>query len=380
MSAVIEPNQVIYSADSHVLEPANLWPDYIDPKFRDRGPHLETTMTAADGTVMEGEFLVCEGIESQPVAAFATADIDRPEDAAEGIMRGYAELRPGGWDPRQRQRDQDVDGVVFEVLYPSMAMTMFHIPDVELQQAVFQAYNSWVADYVAVAPDRFLGIAMIGLDDMDWALKELDRAHTLGLRGAMIWDDPGDKTYADLYFDPFWRAAAERNMPVSLHILTGKYGVGVEDFAHPHYLAEYLWLTHPVQRSMSLMLVSGVFERHSNLKLVSVENDIGWLPHYLQRLEHVYTEQRFFTGYELPLSPLEYFGRNCYATFQDDPVGVRNRDVIGADRVMWASDYPHADSTWPHSRETIERNFAGVSPEQVRAITRDNVAALYGIS
>ena len=250
-------------------------------------------MTAADGTVMEGEFLACEGIGSQPVAGFATADIDRPEDAAEGGMRGYGELRPGGWDPRQRQGDQDVDGVVFEVLYPSMAMAMFRIPDVELQQAVFKAYNSWVADYVAVAPDRFLGIAMIGLDDMDWALKELDRAHTLGLRGAMIWDDPGDKTYADLYFDPFWRAAAERNMPVSLHILTGKHGVGVEDFAHPHYLAEYLWLTHPIQRSMSLMLVSGVFERHPNLKLVSVENDIGWLPHYLQRLEHVYTEVAF---------------------------------------------------------------------------------------
>ena len=288
MSAnVIEPNQSIFSADSHVLEPGNLWPDYIESKFRDRSPHIETTMTNPDGTVVEGEFLVCEGIEAQPVAGFAIAD-EAPEDVPEATMRGYAELRSGGWDPKRRQEDQDIDGVVFEVLYPSMAMTMFHIPDVALQQAVFKAYNSWVADYVAVAPHRFLGVAMIGLDDMDWALAELERAHELGLRGAMIWDDPGDRTYADPYFDPFWRAAAERDMPVSLHILTGKYGVGVVDFTHPNYLAEYLWLTHPIQRSMSLMLVSGVFERHPNLKLVSVENDIGWLAHYLQRLEHVF--------------------------------------------------------------------------------------------
>ena len=378
MSA-ISPNQDVFSADSHVLEPGNLWSDYIDSKFKDRAPHIETTMTANDGTVMEGEFLVCEGIESQAVAGFAVADVEEPADLPEAFMRGYAELRPGGWEPRRRQKDQDIDGVVFEVLYPSMAMPMFQMSDVKLQQAVFKAYNTWVADYVSVAPHRFLGISMIGLDDMEWALAELDRAHKLGLRGAMIWDNPGDRTYADPYFDPFWRAAAERNMPVSLHILTGKLDRGVKDYAHSDYLAEYLWLHHPIQRSMSLMLVSGVFERHPSLKLVSVENDIGWVAHFLQRLEHVYTESRFFVSYDLPHSPLEYYRRNCYFTFQDDPVGVRCLDVIGADRVMWASDYPHGDSTWSHSRETIERNFAGVATEHVRAITRDNVARLYGI-
>ena len=299
MSAnLIESGQAIFSADSHVLEPGNLWPDYIEPAFRDRAPHIENIATATDGTELQGEFLVCEGIESQAVAGFAAANVE-PQDRSEADTRGYAELRSGGWDPRRRQEDQDVDGVTFEVLYPSMAMPMFAIPDVALQQAVFRAYNSWVADYVKVAPHRFLGIAMVGLDDMVWALEELDWAHRLGLRGVMIWDDPGDRTYADRYFDPFWRAAAERKMPVSLHILTGKHGAGVTDYTHPNYLAEYLWLTHPIQRSMSLMLVSGVFERHPNLKLVSVENDIGWLAHYLQRLKYGFKENKYYVSYAI---------------------------------------------------------------------------------
>ena len=139
-------------------------------------------------------------------------------------------------------------------------------------------------------------------------------------------------------------------------------------------------LTHPVQRSLAALLTSGVFDRHPELRVVSVENDIGWLAHFLYRLEHAFAEFRYMVGYESPLSPVEYFRRNVWATFQDDPVGVSTLEWIGADRLLWASDYPHGDSTWPESRATIERNFAGVDPAVVRRVTHDNVAELYDVA
>ena len=181
--------------------------------------------------------------------------------------RGYDQLRAGGWDPKLRLADQDIDGVCFEVLYPSMAMPMFAIPDSPLQRAVFRAYNNWVAEYAAAAPDRLLGVALIPLDDVEAGVTELGRARSLGLRGAMIWNDPGP-------------------------------GRGP-------FLESYMTLTHAVQRSLAAQLTSGVFDRHPGLRVVSVENDIGWLAHFLYRLEHAFAEFRYMVGYESPLSPVE---------------------------------------------------------------------------
>lgn len=373
--AVLSPGQPVFSADSHVVEPAELWLEYIDPAFRERAPRLEREIRRKDGTKVEGEFLVCEGIAPQPVASFAAADVDDPRGRAEANRRGYGEIRKGGWDPRARLEDQRIDGVDFEVLYPSMAMPMFGIRDVPFQQAVFGAYNRWAADFAGALPGRLAAIALIGLDDLDWAEAELSRCRDRGLCGAMIWNDPGpERSYADRSFDRFWSAAADLAMPLSLHILTGRAGTGL---GSAHFLVDYMTLTHPVQRSLSALLTTGVFARHPRLRVVSVENDVGWLAHYLYRLEHAFQQFRYMLEYRDPRSPLEYFQEHCYATFQDDPVGLRTAEWIGADRLMWASDYPHGDSTWPESRATIERTFAGVDAAAVRRIVHDNVAALY---
>jgi predicted TIM-barrel fold metal-dependent hydrolase len=373
--AVLASDQPLFSADSHVVEPANLWLDYIEPAFRERAPHVERQIRRRDGTLAVGEFLVCEGIAPQPVANFAAADVEDPRQRAEANRRGYAELRQGGWDPQARLRDQRIDGVDFEVLYPSMAMPMFGIAEVPFQQAVFAAYNRWAADFAAALPGRLVAVALIGLDDLAWAEAELKRSRELGLRGAMIWNDPGPgRSYADRDFDRFWAAAADLDMPLSLHILTGKTGTGL---GSPHFLRDYMALTHPVQSSLAAMLTSGVFARHPRLRVVSVENDVGWLAHFLYRLEHAYQQFRYLVEYRDPRSPLEYFHEHCWATFQDDPVGLRTLEWIGPDRLMWASDYPHGDSTWPESRATIERTFAGVETAAVRRIVHDNVAGLY---
>ncbi len=376
-SRVLQDDQIVYSADSHVVEPRDLWTNYIDPSFRDRAPHIETSVTRADGSEAEGEFLVCEGLAPQSVATFAAADVSDPRERSKANLRGYAQIRQGGWDPTARRQDQEVDGVSLEIVYPSMAMPMFAINDVPYQQSVFRAYNSWVADFTAELPGRLFGIAMISLEDIAAGIVELQRARKLGLRGAMIWNDPGQgRNYGDLDFDPFWAAAADLGMPVSLHILTGREGTGL---GRGPFLMDYMALPHPAQQSLTAMLTLGVFARHPELKVVSVENDIGWIGHFLYRLKHAFDEFRYMLDYKDPLSPLDYFEQNCYATFQDDPVGVSVVDFTGADHLMWASDYPHGDSTWPNSRKTIEHKFKSVGPEVVRKITHDNVARLYDL-
>ena len=376
-TSVLKDDQIVYSADSHVVEPGDLWTNYIDPSFRDRAPHIEHSVTRPDGSRAEGDFLVCDGLAPQSVATFAAADVSDPRERSKANLRGYAQIRQGGWDPAARRQDQEVDGVSLEIVYPSMAMPMFSISDVPYQQAVFRAYSSWVADFAAELPGRLFAIAMISLEDVQAGIEELGRARKLGLRGAMIWNDPGQgRNYGDLEFDPFWAAAADLGMPISLHILTGKEGTGL---GRGPFFMDYMALPHAAQQSLTAMLTLGVFARNPQLKVVSVENDIGWIGHFLYRLEHAFEEFRYMLEYKDPLSPNDYFRQNCYATFQDDPVGVNAIDFTGADHLMWASDYPHGDSTWPHSRKTIEHNFKGVGPEVLRKITHDNVVRLYDL-
>ena len=144
------------SADSHVIEPGDLWQERVPKKLRDRAPRVVDSVDSLRGKV-EGEWMVCEGLVPQRIAAFAAADVEDPRVRADADTRGYAEIRPGAWNPAERLKDQEVDGVGFEILYPSMALPMFGIPDTDLQYAVFAAYNDWIADYAAYDRSRDAG-------------------------------------------------------------------------------------------------------------------------------------------------------------------------------------------------------------------------------
>ena len=182
-------------------------------------------------------------------------------------------------------------------------------------------------------------------------------------------------------YDPFWSAAQDLHMPISLHSITG---MGAESrLAIKQPLDRYVRstsLSHEVQRTLVVLICSGVLERFPELKLVSAENEVGWLSFYLQKLDQAREEYRYLYPVPLKLRPSEYFRRQIFATFIDDPVGVANREHVGVENIMWSSDYPHTVSTWPHSREVVERDFKGVPEDEKRLIVRGNVARLYGLS
>jgi predicted TIM-barrel fold metal-dependent hydrolase len=139
-----------------------------------------------------------------------------------------------------------------------------------------------------------------------------------------------------------------------------------------------LILGHEVERSLSVLIFSGVLDRFPSLRIVSAENNCGWIPYFLQRMDGVFERSRYASGYDLRLKPSEYFQRQMYCTYIDDYVGVANRHFIGVDKLMWSSDYPHQASTWPHSQEVVARDFKDASEEDRFKITRGNVAKLYG--
>jgi predicted TIM-barrel fold metal-dependent hydrolase len=295
---------------------------------------------------------------------------------AQAFAGGEPAVRAGGYDPATRLADMDADGIAAEVLYPSVALQAFRVRDAALQQECFRIYNDWLAGFCGGAPERLCGIASISLFDVEAGTRELERAARLGLRGAMVWAAPpaGD-SYARPSYERFWAAAQATAMPVSLHIGT------TQELAAPgESIAVAFMLTIlPVQRALAQMILGGVLERFPRLRLVSVENEIGWLPHFLARLDHGADKYRRVANLELSLRPSEYFRRQVSATFQEDRIGIEARSRIGVSSLMWASDYPHGDSTWPRSQEVIARDFADV-PEGERArILGANVARVYGL-
>jgi predicted TIM-barrel fold metal-dependent hydrolase len=195
----------------------------------------------------------------------------------------------------------------------------------------------------------------------------------------MIWcSPPDDRPYSSEIYDPFWAAAQELRMPVSLHAITG---MGMESqFNWGERYMRATVLSHEVEKSFSVLIFSGVLDRFPELQIVSAENNIGWLPYYLQRMDRAFERQRISAGFTNKLKPSEYFRRQMWATYIDDFVGVANRNFIGVDRMMWSSDYPHQASTWPHSQEVVARDFKDASAEDRFKITRGNAARLYGFA
>jgi predicted TIM-barrel fold metal-dependent hydrolase len=368
----------LISSDSHVSEPPDLWVERLDLKYRDRAPRL---VLNPEG--QEGAYFIYEGYPPHNLAIGLGAG-RTPEELAAFLKTGtYADARPGGWDPAQRLPDMELDGVEAEVLYTTLGFRLFWLKDAGLQRACFRVYNDWLAAYCSYAPRRLKGLALISLYDPKAGVQELERCAKLGLKGAMIWcSPPADQAYSSEIYDPFWAAAQDLDMPVSLHAITGMERIPWEYGAEKRAMRQTV-TPHEIEKSFSILILSGVLERFPRLKIVSAENNCGWLPYYLQRMDRGFA--RFGPSgtvtpwpTKLTLKPSEYFRRQMYCTFIDDSFGVASRHWIGVDNIMWSSDYPHTASTWPHSRDIITRDFKDVSEVEKRKIVRENAAQLYG--
>ncbi len=356
----------VISADSHIVEPGDLWQRHIDPAYRDRAPRMVREN--------ETDWIVCEGTRLGPPFGYSTAGNKRP------VSRTFDAVYRGAYDPTARLADMGRDGIDAEVVYPSVAMRAFNIPDAGLRRATLEAYNRWITAFSSVHPKKIKGLGMVDVGDPVEAEAMLRRAHTMGLVGALITIETADPDrYASPALDRFWHAAEELNVPLSLHILTNEKPI--QQGAH---IAEILQHGY-IQQALTTMVFGGVFQRHPGLRVVSAETDAGWAPYLMERMDYIYSDPRRQTYQNYPIKggavpPSEYLKRNVYFTFMRDASAVYVRDLIGPSHLMWASDYPHNDSTWPRSQEVIDRLCAGIPDKDRQAIVADNAASFYGFN
>ncbi|MCH2173898.1 amidohydrolase [Myxococcota bacterium] len=364
----------IISADDHVNPPPTLYAERVPSEWRDRMPRVEVRG--------DREVLVFEGNERpftalEGSAGVASADVQLLAKTKEAGRRG-------GWEPTARLEDMDFDGVEAQVLFGSGAGggVAIRTLDRPMQQVMMRAYNDWIADFCNVAPERLLGIAELPLWDLDFAVAEAERCARMGLRGVVLpavpaYDDspPEDKSFLDPHYEPLWAALADLGLPIHFHLGARPVSRDIGQNLMVQISVNKTVMCEPI----ATLIFSGVLERHPNLKIVSVESGIGWMAFLVPWMDHVFERHRYHTKSELREPPSFYFHRQVFGTFIDDVVGVRNRDIIGVENILWSSDYPHVNSSWPSSREYIEKHFGDVPADEKRKMIRDNVLNLYGL-
>jgi predicted TIM-barrel fold metal-dependent hydrolase len=366
------------SSDSHVVEPTNCYRDHIEAKYRDIAPHIGRV--ERDGKPVD--VYVVDGIKEQiPVMGIASAGRSAKEQFNTGTL-DLAEHQ-GGWDPKARLADQDRDGIAAEIIYPSLGMVLCGHPDGDYKNACFNAYNRWLQDYCSIAPNRLFGLGQTAIRSVKEAIADMERIKAMGFKGVMLPGFPAmEGDYSDAAFDPLWEAAVALDMPLSFHVLTGKRDeiMGGASGRGKSRLSGFVNLVRAIQDIFAMFVFDGVFERHPNLKLVCTEADAGWLPHFAGRADHAY--KRFEGTIKQPRMsklPSEFFRDNIWVTFQDDisAFELAGMDMLNSDRLMWANDFPHSDSTWPHSQALLGEFTVKLTDHQKRRILRDNVAELY---
>ena len=365
---------LILSSDSHVFEPPDLWKTRIDTAFRDRAPRIER-IDGADQLVVEADQVISGiGLISNAGARFAAPETISAEGRFEDVHRG-------GYDPDQHLADMRLDGVAGEVLYPSQGLFYFKVTDTALMSAIFRAYNDWLADFCSADRSRLKGIAMINLDDIQEGIRELERTARMGFAGAMITEYPLEhRRYDHPEYEPFWAVAQGLEMPLSLHTATRRQGkirgAGQRTLRDASSRATKAF--YPAT-SLCDMIFAGVFERYPGLTLAIVEFELAWAPHVLATMDYTYRERHGEAIYRFKgdLRPSDFFRRNVALSFQEDAIGIRLRDAIGVDNMMWGSDYPHSESTFPRSRQILAEILAGVPENEQAKIAGGNTARVY---
>lgn len=362
----------IISSDSHITEPPGTYIDRIDKKYKDTAPRLVHDEK-------KGDLFVIDGLKHPvPMGLVAAAGKKAEELTAFGVK--FEDLHRGGWDPDARLADQDRDGVSAEVIYPTVGMLLCNHRDYDYKKACFDAYNEWIAEYCAAHPDRLIGTGQTAMRSVDEGIEDVRKMKDLGLRGVMMPGNPQVADYDDPIYDPFWQATLDMQMPLSFHILTSRSDV-VGAAPRGPKINGFLSIIRGNQDIMGTFIFGGVFERNPELKIVCVEADAGWVPHYMYRMDHAYDRHRYWLkpGQALSKKPSEYFSEHIYTTFQDDWVAFRMKDLCNPRRLMWANDFPHSDSTWPWSQELLAKHTAHLTQEEKDWILHDNVAELYGL-
>ena len=341
----------LISADGHLSEPHDLWISRAPAEFRDRVPRVERSP--------DGDKWVIPGVRSFP----------------------FREPTPGAYDPKARLDDLDADGVDAEVLFPNMGPDFARASeDPEFHLAMVRIYNEFVAEFCGVAPDRFGGCILLPEVGTEAALAEIKRFDDQpGVVAWMLKSYPHGDSNLKPEDDDVWAAVEETGKPISIHVGLRSGTPFLFSTALPGTLHFY-----DAPFRMLEIIFSGVLERFPGLQFFFAEIDCGWLPYFSQIADDNYlrrTRTELNDGWttpKLPRLPSEYMKERMPASFITDPVAILNRQLVGVERMLWSSDYPHPTTDWPHSWKVINASFANVPDNERHAILAGNAQRLFG--
>ena len=387
----------IIDMDAHVVEPPDVWSSRLPAKYREAGPHI-VLAPAGDVKLVGSSYIESPGTEGPDVAWWsyegkltslkryiAAAGVPADQVNMDGIT--YDEMRPGCWKVADRIADMDINGVQAQLSfpnYPRFCGQMFLWgQDKELAKLSVEAYNDWmVEEWCGTSGGRLLPLCIVPLWDVNLAVAEVRRNAARGVRAIAFSELPA---YLDLpslhsrYWDPLFAVCEETGTVISMHIGSGTKTPQSSADA-PEAVAGTILFGNSVA-SLVDFLFAGVLHRFPNLKLMYAEAQIGWIPYVLERADDVWFTHRGWAHGQLncPELPSFYYHRQVYSCFFKDPVGVTLLDRIGIDNVVFETDYPHQDGTWPQSKKAAAQQFGHLPQDQIDKIARGNAAKLLGL-
>jgi predicted TIM-barrel fold metal-dependent hydrolase len=381
----------IVDADCHILEPPDIWKTWLPKKWQEKAPQLTKDVAGGDAWQHAGAH------EPDPIGLTATPGMPFEQIRWTGVT--YEEARAGCYNGAERLKDMDIDGVDIEMLYPPQR-TLGHFlgdPDDDFVLAGVEAYNNFLfEEFCAPDPNRLVGLAQIPSLGIDSAVDGLRKAKARGVKGVLLSNWPSGGESVSESDDPFWAAACDEGMPVTIHINLvsratrhkaveaakaaggSRYSGSASAKAKSVGGLGSVFAVVPV--NLAQLIFSGVCDRFPDLRIAWIETGVGWIPHFLEQIDDRWWRNRGWGEIPIKDTPSSYWYRNMSATFIQDQPGIRERHAVGVENMMWSSDYPHHGNDWPYSRKVIQDTMRDIDNDERDLIVGGNAVRIFGLA
>jgi predicted TIM-barrel fold metal-dependent hydrolase len=378
----------VVDADAHMDAPYEMWAEYLPPHLRELAPVIEAGE--------ENDWIVFEG-KRRPIMLITNQAGRQGKDFK--MVGRRSDMRPV-WLPEVRLADMDTDGMDAAVLFGGGPLGT---ANTELYIASFEAYNRWLWDFCAVDRRRLVPVGYVPMRDAEETVGMLRRLAKMGFRSvnipafpqaadgistkagvaavtsgqaaALTGDPTGGRSYADPEWDVLWATLQDLDMTATMH-LGGKM---VRFGEKKHFLADLVMSKLAMAEPVAIAIYNGIFQKYPKLRLVTVESGVGWMSWMAEYMDRTWEKQRFWTESTLKEKPSFFMDRNVYASFIHDRTGILMRDLPGGGNIMWSSDYPHSETSFPHSHEVIARDFEGIPEKDINDIVCERARRVYSV-
>jgi predicted TIM-barrel fold metal-dependent hydrolase len=367
---------VLVSVDDHVVEPPTMFDRHLSAEYKAKAPRVVRKKDGSDVWVFQGEQIINIGLN---------AVVGRPPEEYGMEPTSFGQLRKGTFDIHERVRDMNVNGVLTSLCFPSfpgLCGALFQRQaDKELALVMLRAYNDWhIDEWCGTYPGRFIPMGLLPLWDPQLMAAEVHRIAKKGARAISFSEKPdemGLPSLHDPHWNPFWKACADTGVVVCIHIGSGG-GMKFSSMEAPVDVMIAVTPMYSVNCAADL-LWSRVIKEYSTLKIALSEGGIGWIPYFLERADYVHDHHHQWTHQDFGRGrrPSDAWREHFITCFIDDAVGVRNREAVGIDTITWECDYPHSDTTWPHSPERLMQSLGGVPEADINKMTHENALRFF---